>query len=495
MSLVDLLRASVERHRERPALVDVACGRTLSYATLLADVDRIAAELRAAGVAAPQRIGLVGANSPAYVTVAFGILAVGGCVVPIAGNLRALEQQRIVDAIDVNALVRVSDNGARWTFESIEDARAEPDGFAALDPAFVRFSSGTTADAKGVVLSHAATRARIAAADAVLDLEPADRVLWTLPLAHHFAATIPCYLGAGAAVLLAPEGSPQATAAALAHERATIVYASPVQLARLAAVAAAPRVPTLRLALSTAAPLAADVAARFEAAYGRPLGQAYGLIEAGLVCIEAGLVPIDAGLVHIDAGLAGIDAGFASPETRTSPRTPPGVVGRPVPGYEVAILDEGGAPVPTGARGEVGVRGPGLFDAYYAPWTPRAEALRGGWFATGDVGSLDAGGVLTLHGRVKSTIVVAGLKVFPEEVEEALGAFPTIAECRVFARAHSRLGELPHAEVVLRGATELDRDALSRHLALHLSPYKMPVDVTVVTAIPKTAGGKILRRS
>jgi len=439
MSLVDLLRASVERHRERPALVDVASGRTLSYATLLADVDRIAAELRAAGVAAPQRIGLVGVNSPAYVAVAFGILAAGGCVVPIAGNLRALEQQRIVDAIDVNALVRVSDDGARWTFEAIEDAPAAPEGFAALDPAFVRFSSGTTADAKGVVLSHAATRARIVAADAVLHLEPDDRVLWTLPLAHHFAVTIPCYLGAGAAVLLAPEGSPQAAAVALARERATIVYASPVQLARLAAVAAPPRVPALRLALSTAAPLATDVAARFEAAYQRPLGQAYGLIEAGLVCI--------------DAGLAYSDGGLASAETRTSPGTPPGVVGRPVPGYEVAILDEGGTPVPIGARGEVGVRGPGLFDAYYAPWTPRAEALRGGWFATGDVGSLDAGGVLTLHGRVKSTIVVAGLKVFPEEVEEALGAFPTIAECRVFARAHSRLGELPHAEVVLRGAT------------------------------------------
>ncbi len=467
-TLADLLTASAERHPERPALTDVGTARVVTYAELAAEARAIAARLRAAGVGAPQRIGLAGANSPAYVAAAFGLLAAGACLVPIAPNLRTAERDAIVAAIDVNGVVEVPDDGD-WSFAWVDRTRRAPAGFAELEPAFIRFSSGTTADAKGVVLSHRATLARIAAADAVLRLGPDDRVLWTLPLAYHFAVTIPAYLGAGVHVVLSTEARPAALAAALAAERVTIVYASPVQLARLAAVPRAPRSAALRLALSTAAPLAADVATRFATTFAHPLGQAYGIIEAGLPCINTRLGP--------DAAL------------------PPTAVGRPVPGYAVAIaagrdaLDEGVA-----SDGEVLLRGPGLFDAYYAPWTPRAATLRDGWFPTGDVGSTDPDGVLTLHGRRKSTIVVAGLKVFPEEIEEVLNAFPDVVESRAFAAVHPRLGELPHAEVVVRPGAGLDRDALARHCAERLSPWKAPVEIRVVDAIAKTAGGKISRR-
>lgn len=459
MRLPDLLRASAARHPERPALTDVASGRTLTYAALLAAADETAAALRAAGVAAPQRIALVGSGSLAYVGVAFGILAAGACMVPIASNLRAAERVQILDGIDVNGVVHVPDDGAPWSFAWIDRARRPPAGFAALDAAFVRFSSGTTADAKGVVLSHASTLARIAAADAVLRLGPDDRILWTLPLAYHFAVTIPSYLGAGAHVALAPESTPATMAAALAAHDATLLYASPVLLARLAALPAPPTLPRLRLALSTAAPLAPEVATRFDATYGVALGQAYGIIEAGLACINT---------------RRGADHDLPSAS-----------VGRPVPGYEVATF----------AAGEVGVRGPGLFDAYYAPWRPRADVLRDGWFMTGDVGTVDATGALTLHGRTKSTIVVAGLKLFPEEVEIVLAEHPAVAESRVVARPHRALGELPHAEIVLRPGTRFDREGLARHCADRLSPWKVPVTFTVVAAIPKTPGGKILRRA
>lgn len=458
MKLPDLLRASAERHPDRPALTDVTSGRRLTYGAVLAEVDAVAARLRAAGVGAPQRIALVGSSGLAYVGVAFGILAAGACLVPIAANLRAAEREQILAGIDVNGIVRVPEDGTPWSFAWRDRDRAAATGFAELDPAFVRFSSGTTAAAKGVVLSHAATLARIGAANAVLHLGPDDRVLWTLPLAYHFAVTIPAYLGAGAEILLASEARPATLAQALTAAGATVLYASPVLLARLAAVPNPAPVPSLRLALSTAAPLAADVAARFEAAYGQPLGQAYGIIEAGLACINT----------RRDAD-------------RELPAT---AVGRPVPGYEVAIL----------ADDEVGVRGPGLFDAYYTPWTPRAATLADGWFPTGDVGRLDATGALTLLGRRKSTIVVAGLKFFPEEVEAVLADFPAIAESRVFACSHPHLGELPHAEIVLRAGAALDREALMRHCAERLSPYKVPVELTPVTAIAKTAGGKILRR-
>jgi acyl-CoA synthetase (AMP-forming)/AMP-acid ligase II len=467
VNLTDLLRATVERHPDRPAQSDVANGRSLTYAALLAEVEAVATTLRAAGVRAPQRIALVGSNSFAYVGVAFGILAAGGCLTPIAANLRDAEQEKILTGIDVNGIVRVPADGTAWTFEWIDRERSAPAGFAELHPAFVRFSSGTTADAKGVILSHEATVARVAAADAVLRFTPDDRVLWMLPLAYHFAVTIPAYLRAGAHILLYPETQPAKLAAALAAHAATVLYASPVQLDRLAAVAAPPPLPALRLALSTAAPLRTETAARFETRFGVRLGQAYGIIEAGLPCIN----------------------------TRADDTIASNAVGRPVPGYEIGIFSEGGEALVTGTAGEVGIRGPGLFDAYYAPWTPRAAVLRDGWFLTGDVGSLDASGALTLDGRLKSTIVVAGMKFFPEEVEACLAAFPGIAESRVFARPHPHLGELPRAEIVLAsGTAALDRAAVEAHCARHLSPYKVPVELTVVTAIPKTAGGKIVRR-
>lgn len=465
MSLAALLFETAARHAGRPALTDLATGRSLSYGALAAEAERIAAACRRDGVGRGTRVALVGSGGLAYVGTAFGILAAGGCLVPVAANLRDSEQEAVLSSLAVAAVLDLPDDGASDAAFAWRDRDApSPAGFAALDPAFIRFSSGTTADAKGVVLSHATTLARVRAADAVLGLGADDRVLWTLPLAYHFAVTIPAYVRAGAHVLLCPESQPARMARALADERATVVYASPLQLARLAAVAGP--APALRLALSTAAPLPLETAERFAAATGVPLGQAYGIIEAGLACINRG----------------------------DDPALPATCVGRAVPGYEVGVFAPDGVPLASSEHGEVGVRGTGLFDAYYEPWRPRAAVLRDGWFMTGDVGSLDTAGALTLHGRLKSTIVVAGMKVFPEEIEAVLLSHPGIAEARAFGREHPRLGELPHAEIVLTPDGRFDREALAAHCARHLSPYKVPVEIAVVTAIPRTASGKVLRR-
>jgi long-chain acyl-CoA synthetase len=206
------------------------------------------------------------------------------------------------------------------------------------------------------------------------------------------------------------------------------------------------------------------VTQRFEAAYGVPFAQAYGIIEARLPCIN----------VRAD-GL------------------PPTSVGRPVPGYEVAVFGEDGVRERAGGPGEIAVRGAGLFSAYYAPWQPREQVTRDGWFFTGDVGRLDAAGPLHLLGRKKTVIFVAGVKFFPEEVEDCINRFAGIQESRVFGDPHPRLGQVPRAEIVLR-ADACDVGALAAHCARALSSYKVPLDFTVVPAIAKTPGGKILRR-
>jgi long-chain acyl-CoA synthetase len=462
MNLADLVGTAVKRDPTRPAITDLASGRSIDYGALAGRIDDVVRTLRAAGIEHGQRVALAAENTLGHVPAAFGILAAGACLVPLAPTLRPAEVATILDETDVNARVTLRDDAP--ALEWIDRSREPPPGFATIDAAFIRFTSGTTADSKGVILSHADVAARVEAADAVLRLGPGDRILWTLSLAHHFAVTITAYLRAGAHVLLCQDTLPQPLVDACVRERATVLYGSPLQFARMAHAGRRARLDTVRTALSTTAALPPEVATAFEAACGVALGQAYGIIEAGLPCIN----------------------------TRAAAE-PAESVGCAVPGYEVAVVAADGTAHPAGVVGEVGIRGTGLFSGYHRPWQPRAGLLRNGWFMTGDVGVLDAMGRLTLRGRTKSTIVVAGMKVFPEEVEAVLDRQPGVRASRVVGRAHPRMGEVPVAEIVLEPGATVDPRVLGAACADVLSSFKVPIDFVVVDAIPRTAGGKIRR--
>lgn len=476
MNLVDLLYASAQRYASRRALTDVRTGRSLSYGQLEREAQRVAAFLKAQGVEAGQRIGLLAPNDLAYVPAAFGLLAAGGCLVPLASNLTPTEIAEIVREVQLNACLSwpgaqdppgkaraVMEGGecARFTFSWLDRDARSPDEFYSLDPAFIRFTSGTTARSKGVVLSHAATAARVEASDRVLRFSEEDRILWVLPLAYHFAVTIVAYVRAGSHILLCPDTLPKAMVDAIRRLTPSVLYAAPIHFERMANLGPSGRLSSIRVTLSTAAPISPAVMERFESAYGVPVGQAYGIIEAGLPCINLG--------------------------TDGLPLTS---VGRPVPGYAVAVLADDGTLLPPDELGEIGVRGDGLFSAYYAPWRQREQIMSNGWFLTGDLGLLDKAGALHLKGRKKTVIFVAGLKFFPEEVEDCINQFPGVKESRVFSRPHARVGEVACAEVVV------DRrhlDALKAHCARELSAYKVPVEFTVVDAVPRTPSGKIRR--
>lgn len=480
MNVAEVLSSAVERHASRPAVTDAGSGRALTYGQLAGEAERMAGFLRQRGVQRGQRVGLLAPNALAYLPAAFGLLATGACLVPLAPGLTATELDTILRTIDVNGclcwpgagLLTGPETGTTlsggecdgFRFGWIDRDAEAPAGFADLNPAFVRFTSGTTAESKGVVLSHEATAARVAAASRALGLTCEDRILWVLPLAYHFAVTIVAYVRAGAHVLMCSGGLPGALVKAVRQLRATILYASPLHFQRMGCIEPGGPLPTLRLALSTSAPITRAVMARFEATYGVPVGQAYGIIEAGLPCINLG----------------GDDAPATS-------------VGRPIPGYDVQVFPDDGLPVQGGPMGEIGLRGDGLFSAYYAPWRLREEVTRDGWFLTGDIGWMDATGALYLRGRTNAVISFAGLKFFPEEVEECINQFPGVKESRVFGRPHPHLGQVPSAEVVL-DSPPVDVEAIKAHCARMLSPYKVPLDVTVVPGIPRTPGGKIQRR-
>jgi len=478
MNLVDLLHASAERYAARRALTDVRSGRSLSYGQLAREAQRVAAFLKVHGVETGQRIGLLAPNDLAYVPAAFGLLAAGGCLVPLASNLTPTEIAEIVREVQLNGCLAwpgadappgaghaVLEGGecANFTFAWLDRDARSPDEFYSLDPAFIRFTSGTTARSKGVVLSHAATAARVEASDRVLRFSEEDRILWVLPLAYHFAVTIVAYVRAGAHILLCPDTLPKAMVDAIRRLTPSVLYAAPLHFERMANLGPSERLSSIRVTLSTAAPISPAVMERFESVYGVPVGQAYGIIEAGLPCINLG--------------------------TEGLPVTS---VGRPVPGYDIAVLADDGTRLPPDQLGEIGVRGDGLFSAYYAPWRRRELIMNNGWFLTGDLGLLDKTGALHLKGRKKTVIFVAGLKFFPEEVEDCINQFPGVKESRVFSRPHARVGEVPCAEVVL-DPRHSDLEALKAHCARVLSTYKVPVEFTVVDAVPRTPSGKIRR--
>jgi len=479
MNLVELLYGSAERHSPRRAMTDVRSGRSLSYGQLAREAQRIGAFLKTYGVGPGQRIGLLAPNDLAYVPAAFGLLDSGACLVPLASNLTPSETAEIVRDVQLNgclawpkasglegtpAAVVQGGECDGFTFQWLDRGAEAPAEFYSLNPAFIRFTSGTTARSKGVVLSHEATAARVEAADQVLAFSEEDRILWVLPLAYHFAVTIVAYVRAGTHILMCPDTLPRAMVDAVHRLKPSVLYAAPLHFERMANLVPSQPFTSIRVTLSTAAPISTAVMDRFQSVYGVPVGQAYGIIEAGLPCINLG--------------------------TEGLPSTS---VGRPVPGYAVAVLSDDGKRLDAPETlGEIAVRGDGLFSAYYSPWQLREQITRDGWFLTGDLGWLDQAGALHLKGRKKTVMFVAGLKFFPEEVEDCINQFRGIKESRVFSRPHARMGEVPCAEVVLdsRGC---DLDALKTHCARLLSSYKVPLEFTVVDAVPRTPSGKIRR--
>jgi long-chain acyl-CoA synthetase len=290
-------------------------------------------------------------------------------------------------------------------------------------------------------------------------------------MAHHFVVSILLYLRFGATILLPASALARPVLELGARERATLLYASPFHHQMLAKDASGTGLPALRLAISTAEGLRADVARRFLARFGRPLCQALGIIEVGLPVLN-----------------------------RAEAETKPTALGRPLPAYDVWLRDDDGKPLHgPGAperSGELCIRGPGLFDAYLAPWTPSAGLLEPDGFRTGDQAFFDADGTLHLAGRRKTRISLAGLKFFCEEVEAVLLRHPGVRECRVLARPHEALGEVPVAEIVPVDPERAPAPAeLSAHCRAELPPYKVPRAFRPVAALPRTVTGKLRREA
>ncbi len=464
---IDAIRAHARAHPDHPALCADHGGATqvTSYAELVARFDAGAARLRAAGLARGERCGLVARQGEGFIEHALAILAAGGCLVPIPDDAAGAARDRFADAAQLQRLVAEDDG---FTCRPWPGALREEREFRALDPAYLRFTSGTTSERKGVVLSHARIAERLIAANQALAIGPDDRILWLLPMAHHFVVSILLYLRFGATILLPASSLARPVLEFAQRERATLSYASPFHYSLLAKDASEIGL-DVRLAISTAEGLRAEIAAGFRARFGLALAQALGIIEVGLPVLN-------------------------SSESESKPTA----LGRPLPAYDVWLRDDEGKPIlgpgSPERTGEICIRGPGLFDAYLSPWTPSARLLEPDGFRTGDQGFFDADGTLFLAGRRHNRINMAGMKFFCEEVEDVIAAVPGVRECRVFSREHERLGEIPVAEIVAEDPERAPaRAALIAACRAALPAYKVPREFRIVDSLARTTTGKVQR--
>jgi long-chain acyl-CoA synthetase len=442
-------------------------GAEITFDELFGAVAEIRAQLlelgcfRKGGV---PRVGVRFPNGPAYIAVALAVLDAGGCFVPVPDELAAAERGAMISEAALDCLVCAGDEGkvlplglGRVVFTELTPPTPSfpVEDFEALNPAFIRFSSGTTGASKGVILSHESLLERILAANQGLQLNAGDRVLWTLPMAHHFAVTIILYLYHGVTTVLEASHEPERIFRAARESGTNLLYGSPFHFARLAQCAEAGPLPDLRMAISTASALGAEVAAAFEKRFHLPVTQALGIIEVGLPLLN-----------------------------RARAYDIPTALGQPLPGYQAMAAPDG----------ELLLKGPGVFDAYLSPWQPRAEILRDGWFATGDLVEILEDGTVLMRGRSKSVINVGGMKVFPEEIENALNDHPSIALSRAYAGEHPTLGSFPCAEVIVKEGHRLPTPAEIRaHCKERLSAHKIPMRVEEVRTIALTASGKLKR--
>jgi long-chain acyl-CoA synthetase len=466
INIVKVIAKETKNYLNYKAVVDG--GQIITYAQLLEAVDKTSLELKKLKVTRFSRVALLCDDSIDYIVMSLAVLSLYAVIVPVPFGSAQDEIDILLKNIKVNFLIFTlgsypQKNSKRIT-KKLFITKLKVKGrvardFYKINPAFIRFSSGTTGTNKGVVLSHESIVQRTEAANKGLKIKPGEQIIWVLSMSFHFVVTILLFLRRGATIILSSRNFPQELLHNLNQNSATFIYASPLHYHLLASLNIPKKsLAQVRLAISTAIKLPAQIAEKFSRKFGFPLAESYGIIEMGL------------------------------PFTNTSGQIAKrGSVGRILPDYKIKILNKDVQGI-----GEIYIKGKGMFSAYFYPWRSRNKALVGGWFNTEDLGRLDKDGFLFILGRHKQIINFNGMKIFPFEVESLLNTHPLVKESLCFGRPHPEYGQLPIAKIVLKNnARALNPETLRKFCYQHLASYKVPKEFEFVSCLPKTVSGKL----
>jgi acyl-CoA synthetase (AMP-forming)/AMP-acid ligase II len=494
---IDLATFTLARAAElgdKPALIDGPTGRTIGFAEFGRMVEALAGALAARGVGRGDVVAIFMPNLPEYAVIFHGV---------VRANATNTTANPLYTESELGH--QLSDSGAKLIFTvppfletarkaaahaGVEDivivGEAEGDeptlagligeGAAApaiavdpaVDLAVLPYSSGTTGLPKGVMLTHRNLIANVLQTEAVFAITPDDVLIGVLPFFHIYGQTVIMNLGLrnGVTVVTMPRFDLDQFLALIEEHRVTHAHVVPpiaLALAKHPAVDGAD-LSSLRLIMSGAAPLGAELSEAVAARLGVTTIQGYGMTET-------------------------------SPVTHVSPTEPervkPGTIGLPVPGTETRVVDP--ETREDGTRGELLIRGPQVMAGYLN----NEEATRhtideDGWLHTGDVAEIDEDGYFAIVDRLKELIKYKGFQVPPAELEAILITHPAVADCAVIGVPDEEAGELPKAFVVCSG--EVGDEEILAYVAERVSPQKKIRLIERIDAIPKSASGKILRR-
>jgi len=483
-----------------------------TYAELNAAADRVAAGLHALGIRAGDHVALSCPNVPWYPIAYFGILKAGAVVVPLNVMLKPREiayhlkdsharlyfafegtpelpmgemakagaAEAGIDKLIVLPLDPASPPAGVTTIASImrdgsgfNRPRREPG-----DTAVILYTSGTTGHPKGAELTHLnMVNNAISSHNMFIPALPGSDqqvTLITLPLFHSTAQTAQMNAGlyGGFRLVLMPRFDAAGVLDAFVRERVGLWVAVPtmywtlLQLARSSGANLKDSCASLRVCASGGAPMPLELLRGFEEAFNVRILEGYGLSETAPVVAF----------------------------NQLQRPSKPGTVGLPIFGVEIKCFDEHDNPVAPGQRGEVVVRGPNIMKGYFNRPDATAEAKRGGWFRTGDIGQFDEDGYLSIVDRKKDLILRGGFNVYPREVEEVLMTHPAIALVAVVGVPDERLGEEVKAFVVRKPGTAVSEDELVAWSRDQMAAFKYPRQVVFRDALPMNATGKVLKR-
>ncbi|MCX5698252.1 MAG: class I adenylate-forming enzyme family protein [Candidatus Omnitrophica bacterium] len=466
INIARVIAKETKNYLNRNAVIDG--DKIITYAQLLEAVDKTSTELKKLGVTRFNRVALLCNDSIDYIVMSLAVLSLYAVIVPVPFASAQDEIDTLLENIKINFLIfqqgSYPQKGAQavgkktFIIKLKVKGRVNPD-FYKINPAFIRFSSGTTGTNKGVVLSHKSIVERTEAANKGLKIKPGEQIIWVLSMSFHFVVTILLFLRRGATIILSSRNFPQGLLHNLNRYPATFIYASPLHYHLLACLNIPKKsLAKVRLAISTAIKLPAEIAEKFSRKFGFQLAESYGIIEMGLP------------FTNISGNIA-----------------KRGSVGKILPDYKIKILNKDAQ-----GTGQIHIKGKGMFDAYFYPWRSSRKALVGGWFNTGDLGCLDQDGFLFILGRHKQVINFSGMKIFPFEVESLLNTHILVKESLVYGKRHPEYGQLPAAKIILKNnPTGLDAGTLSKFCYQHLAAYKVPKEFEFVNCLPKTVSGKL----
>ena len=487
-NLASNLTASAQRVPDNVALKldDVE----VTYAQLDEASGRMAGVLRARGVQPGDRVGVMLPNVPYFAIAYYGVLRAGGVVVPMNVLLKSREVAFYLSDPEARLLIAwhdFADDAQKGAEQAgVECILVKPGEFEQLlgavepvseteprdpqDTAVILYTSGTTGKPKGAELTHANLRRNVEVASRLFEYSDDDVVLGALPLFHSFGQTcaMNCATRVGATLTLLPRFDPGKALEIMQRDGVSVFLGVPTMYGAMLNHEGREGFDTSKLKLcgSGGAAMPVEVMRAFEQAFGAKVLEGYGLSETSPV------------------------ASFNHPDRERKP----GSIGTPIEGVEMKVVDDEGNEVPTGEVGEIVIRGHNVMKGYWKRPDATAEAIKDGWFHTGDMAKVDEDGYFFIVDRKKDLIIRGGYNVYPREVEEVLYEHPAVREAAVVGVPHDELGEEVGAAVALKEGQEVDADELKAYVKQNVAAYKYPRKVWFVDDLPKGPTGKILKR-